>query len=246
MADETKSKNQTTNVSHVPIVDVFSEDEKTQSMSPAHRPVVVEIEDVLSQTEEPLEPPTPTYQPQPEVAHDLPPFFKQDLSVEPAVVPPVPERPKSPKRTVALILLILALLLLGAGGVVWYTRSIFAPVTLPQETPTPMPSIEPIMTPAPVASDSAVASASALLKGKVKVDVLNGTKVAGLASTNASILKTAGYVMGRVGNGESAGTIVYDPQYEVLAKDIQKLLTKFTFTLNPVAGEKTIVVTLGE
>ncbi|MEP7166643.1 MAG: LytR C-terminal domain-containing protein [Candidatus Woesebacteria bacterium] len=285
--------------SHVPIVNVFDEeDSKTEALQPARRPVVVEIEDA-GPDEEPLQSPTaPMAAPAAPVHHahrvpemytpeipetqsaaapnggpSLPSFFAEDL--QPNVVPVYSEPADTPlntieatmpqavvgeihqeaqrgngKKIVGIVLMILALIVLAIGGLVLYAKNLFAPVALPTPTPTPEATMHPTPTlsPTPAASSSATASASAELKKKIKVDVLNGTKTVGLAAKEAAILKTAGYVMGTVGNGkpENAGTIIVPPAYRALANDIVSLLKDFTFTVTENAKFTSIQVTLGE
>jgi hypothetical protein len=155
------------------------------------------------------------------------------------------------KKLIGIILVVLAIIVLAIGGLFLYAKNLFAPVELPKATPRPLPTVRPVATPAasPVASDSGkVASVSAEMKKKVKVDVLNGTKVAGLASKEAAIIKKAGYTTGTVGNGkpENAGTIVVSPTYKAVAVDIQKILADFTFTVKEDEKMTSVQVTLGE
>lgn len=155
------------------------------------------------------------------------------------------------KKIIGIVLVILAIIVLAIGGLFLYAKSLFAPVELPKATPTPLPTVRPVATPAtsPIASDSGkVASVSAEMKKKVKVDVLNGTKIAGLATKEAAVIKKAGYTTGTVGNGvpANAGTIVVSPTYKAIAADIQKLLADFTFTVKEDEKMTTVQVTLGE
>lgn len=305
--------------SHVPIVNVFDEEEPQQeSLQPARRPVVVEIEDAAPEAplQSPVEPaldtpmaapsaptiqqapvqPVTQYQPsqpasqqtyvpqapvqsQPEAVDTvLPSFFAQDLqsNVQPVQTSSqAPFQPDTPlgtieatmpqavvgeinqeasggngKKILGIILVVIALIVLAVGGLVLYAKNLFAPVPLPTATPTSVatPRAVPTATPASEASGSATASQSAELKKKVKVDVLNGTKTAGLAAKQAAILKTAGFVTGTVGNGDAdnAGTIVVSPANKALATEIITLLKEFTFTVTESSKAATIQVTLGE
>lgn len=158
------------------------------------------------------------------------------------------------KKIIGIILILIAVVLLGIGAFVVYSKTQTAtpeptptPISQPTATPTPLPSAT------PQASDSAslVATNSAefvALKKKYKVDVLNGTKVAGLASKQAALIKKEGYTTGTVGNGdeEKAGTITVPTAAAALAKDLERILSDFTFTVTEDAKATGIVVTLGE
>lgn len=158
------------------------------------------------------------------------------------------------KKIIGIILILIAIVLLGVGAFVVYSKTQSAtnepeptPISQPTATPTPVPSAT------PQASDSAslVATNSAefaALKKKYKVDVLNGTKVAGLASKQAALVKKEGYTTGTVGNGdeEKAGTISVPTAAAALAKDLKRILSDFTFTVTEDAKATSIVVTLGE
>ncbi len=159
----------------------------------------------------------------------------------------------SNKKLIGIILMVLAVLILAIGGLFLYARNLFSPTSVPTPSPevvaTPRPT--PVSTPTPVASASATplpASESAALKKKVKVDVLNGTKIAGLATKQAAVIKAAGFVTGTVGNGDAAdaGTIVVAPTYKALVIEIQNALKEFTFKVTEDAKATSITVTLGE
>lgn len=159
----------------------------------------------------------------------------------------------SNKKLIGIILMVLAVLILAIGGLFLYARNLFTPTTVATPTPeviaTPIPT--PVMSATPIATASATplpASESAALKKKVKVDVLNGTKTAGLASKEAAVIKAAGFTTGTVGNGkpENAGTIVVAPAYKALAAEIQVVLKDFTFKITEDAKATAIVVTLGQ
>ncbi len=158
------------------------------------------------------------------------------------------------KKIIGIILMLIAVVLLGVGAFVVYSKTQSS-----SNEPAPTPMIQPTATPTPVpsatpqASDSAslVATNSAefiALKKKYKVDVLNGTKVAGLASKQAALVKKEGYTTGTVGNGdeEKAGTITVPATAAALAKDLQRILADFTFTITEDTKATSITVTLGE
>ncbi len=160
------------------------------------------------------------------------------------------------KKIIGIIFVVIALIILLAGILMIYAKKLSSPLNLPESSPTPLvtqPTSDPtpVLSPTPTASGSATASPSAeltALKKKYKVDVLNGTKVAGLAAKGADILKKQGYTLGTVGNGTAAnaGTIVSASASADLAKDIQKQLSDFTFTLKTDSKATNVVVTLGD
>lgn len=173
-----------------------------------------------------------------------------------AIVSEMSEGGDSKKKWIGIALIVLALLILLIGIFIIYAKKLSSPpatvtptplVTQPQATSKPVASATPVAT----QSGSLTATTSAEFKAlqkKVKVDVLNGTKIAGLASKQASILKEAGYVTGRVGNGETAnaGTIVTASSSAALVSDIQRILSDFTFKVTQDPKVTTVVVTLGE
>ncbi len=196
----------------------------------------------------------------PSVSFDLP-QTPQDSPATPGVVPQAMvgeiheiNEGGNAKKIIGIVLMLIALVLLGIGAFVVYSKTMSGtteptptPISQPTATPTPVP------TATPQASDSAslVATNSAefvALKKKFKVDVLNGTKVAGLASKQAALVKKEGYTTGTVGNGdeEKAGTITVPATATALAKDLQRILSDFTFTITEDAKATSIVVTLGE
>jgi hypothetical protein len=101
------------------------------------------------------------------------------------------------KKIIGIIFVVIALIILLAGILMIYAKKLSSPLNLPESSPTPLvtqPTSDPtpVLSPTPTASGSATASPSAeltALKKKYKVDVLNGTKVAGLAAKGADILK---------------------------------------------------------
>lgn len=159
------------------------------------------------------------------------------------------------KKIIGIVLIVVALVLLVVGALVVYAKRLSEPVVVPTPEPTSIPvaSPTPALSATPVASGSASSTATGSgtltdLKKKVKVDVLNGTKVAGLASKQAAVIKAGGYTTGTVGNGDAdeAGTIVIPTGYATVAADLQKLLADFTFTITEDKAAKNVVVTLGE
>lgn len=160
------------------------------------------------------------------------------------------------KKLFGILLIVVAVMLLSLGLLVLYAKNIQQ--SSPGPTPasvitTPVPTTKAAMSPSPVATGSGSLTASgsgtlADLKKKVKVDILNGTTVAGLASKQATVVKKAGYLTGTVGNGkpENAGTIAVSTANMALAQDIQKLLTEFTFTITKNEKLTTVQVTLGQ
>ncbi len=160
------------------------------------------------------------------------------------------------RKLIGIVLIVVALIVLLAGILVVYAKKLSSPTVVP--TPTPMLT-QPTMAPTPVPTATPVASGSGSLvatdsaefadmKKKIKVDVLNGTKISGLASKQAALLKAAGYTTGRVGNGdaEAAGTIVVPTGHTPIAKDIQNILKDMTFTVTEDKKATAVVVTLGE
>lgn len=158
----------------------------------------------------------------------------------------------SNKKLIGIILMVLAVLILAIGGLFLYARNLFSPTSvatpIPEVVATPRPTPVPTATPAASASATLSASESAALKKKVKVDVLNGTKISGFATKQAALLKTAGFTTGTVGNGkaEEAGTIVYPAAYKGLVTEIKATLKDLTFTASESAKATSIVVTLGQ
>lgn len=158
------------------------------------------------------------------------------------------------KKWVGIALIIVAIILLSIGLLALYAKRLMTPVSVPSPTPlsqpTARPTLFPSTTPAATASAKPATASGTLkeLKAKYKVDVLNGTKVAGLASKQASLVKTAGYTTGTVGNGkpESAGTIVVPTGATAMGTDLQTVLADFTFTISEEKTAKAVVVTLGQ
>lgn len=81
---------------------------------------------------------------------------------------------------------------------------------------------------------------------QIKVAILNGTSQTGFAANVAQEFKTAGYVVGSTGNGETTTTtkVVYDPKYKAALETMKAALPKATFTA--VAGHgATFTITVG-
>ncbi|HSW90348.1 MAG TPA: LytR C-terminal domain-containing protein [Patescibacteria group bacterium] len=153
------------------------------------------------------------------------------------------------KKLLGIFFMALAVLVIAiaAGYMIVQKRSEGGNVAPTSDTiPAPVinaPSALPQATPPPAGSG---ATTSAILKD-LKVNVLNGTTIAGQAAKEASVLKSAGYTIGTVGNGDptKAGIIEYPTGLADFAAGIQKTLTGFTFTLKESPGlTKTVVVTL--
>lgn len=226
-----------TGMSQEPVLPSFFEQDLKHDTAPAGMPVMPSI--TLTQ---PVQPNQQTV------------ISSVEANIPQAVVGEINEISESGdgnKKMIGIVLMVIAVIILAIAGLFLYARNLFSPVAIPTPTPTPVATARPTIPPTatPSASDSGkLSSASAELKKKVKVDVLNGTKVAGLAAKQATVLKTSGYTTGTVGNGkpENAGTIVVAPTYKVLAEDIVKLLKDFTFTIKEDAKMTSIQVTLGE
>jgi hypothetical protein len=160
---------------------------------------------------------------------------------------------KGEKRNLLVTFFIIAGMVLVAAGIVGTylfivnkpgssgTNSNPTPANPVVETTTPSATATP--TPKPSASPSADLET---LKKKTKVNVLNGTKIVGLAAKQAAALKKAGYITGTVGNGDpnQAGTITVPTGSLILGQDIQETLSTFTFTVKESATAKDATVVL--
>jgi hypothetical protein len=147
--------------------------------------------------------------------------------------------------------IVVGMILIAAGlvGLYWVTSRKSMGNTQP--TPTPTVVATPVPTPLIIIHDtpaSSSASMSAQIKKALKVNVLNGTKVVGLAAKEASVLKKAGFTIGTVGNGDpdNAGTIVVPTGKLDIGNTVKDALTNFTFTVTEDEKVKDITVTLGQ
>lgn len=189
------------------------------------------------------------------------PSVSQDKTLETAVpqafvseVREVASEVKRERKGTLVTIFILLGMVLVAGGVV----GLFVMNTKKQEgtvTPTASPVSESEATPSPTPtiiidteSQTPEASVSAEVKKEVKVDVLNGTAIKGLAAKEAANLRKAGFSIGAVGNGEpsKAGTIVVPEGKLALGEEIKAVLANYTFTVSQDAQVSVITVTLGE
>lgn len=155
---------------------------------------------------------------------------------------------KERKGVLVTFFIILGMILL-AGGIVGLflvssKKGETTIVSTPQVAATPAPTPSPKV----IVSTETIASASAELKQSVKVNVLNGTAIKGLAAKEAAVLKQNGFTLGTVGNGNPAlaGTIVVPTEKLVLGEEIKALLSDFTFTVTEDSKVSAITVTLGE
>ncbi len=156
------------------------------------------------------------------------------------------------KGTLVTIFIIFGMILV-AGGVlglfVMNTRkqngaqSTPEPTAVVEATPEPTPTV--IINTGDMGS---TASVSAEVKKEVKVNVLNGTAIKGLANKEAAILRKNDFTIGTVGNGDpaKAGTIVVPTGRLDMGEEIKSLLTDITFTVTEDAEVTAITVTLGE
>lgn len=100
-------------------------------------------------------------------------------------------QPKPKGKMNKWTLIIIGLLILGGGGVFFFTRG------SKEVTPTPAPTVEGLSTstpePTPTPAD----------KSKVKIEIQNGTGIAGEAAYLQGVLKSLGYSDIKVGNAES-------------------------------------------
>ncbi len=158
------------------------------------------------------------------------------------------------KGTLVTFFIILGMILVAVGAVGLYILSVKKNTQVvtpaPTSQPTPVAQATPAATPTVIvttATGSAVPTTSSPTT-KLKVNVLNGTKVKGLAAKEAALLKKAGYVLGTVGNGDpgKAGTITVPTGSSSVAEGIKSILSNFTFTVSEDPKAKDITVTLGD
>lgn len=205
---------------------------------------------------EPQEPENPARTTQPQEMKELEKTIPQAFVGE---IDEITDDVKSEKKKlIGILCIVVAVLLLSIGLLVVYAKNVQQSTMEPSPTPeglvaTPRPTITPSSSPTPIATKSGTLTATASgaladLKKKVKIDVLNGTTISGLAAKEAANLKKAGFVTGTVGNGkpENAGTIAVSSANVALATEIQKLLATYTFTITKNEKLVSVQVTLGE
>lgn len=211
-----------------------------------------------------------------EVEQKLPDFFVPDTETTPAAVEPkgealtqtsvlesvVPQafvgevrqvagEVQSEKKGTKITALIILGLLLVAGGVIGLL-TLNAKRGENQEilpTPTPMTQVEATPTPSPtVVIKTATQSASVDpgLWKSLRVHVLNGTTIKGLAAKEALVIKKLGFTIASVGNGDAtrAGTIVVPEGKTDAGEAIQAGMENYVFTItqDPQAKELTVVL----
>lgn len=145
---------------------------------------------------------------------------------EPSVWTPEEEE-KSGSRKLIFIILIIIVLVLGliAGGVFVYKNALKGTKEVPEPTPVP-PSPTPTMTteeftPSPTASPSAE-----IKRGDFKIQVLNGSGVAGVAGRALEFLEGLGYKDIEVGNADSYDYEETEVSIKEEKKDYLDLLLK--------------------
>lgn len=209
------------------------------------------------------------------IKQDLPAFFKEEQA-ETSTTTDEPVKPKSydediipqafvsevkevasevkreRKGTLVTAFIIIGMVLVASGIVGLLFINTKKQGESAVATPTPTPRVEVSATPVPTPTiivNTATVSAVPVSKVGVKVNVLNGTTIKGLASKEAAILKADGFTLGTVGNGvpEKAGTITAPKGKESLVEEIKTKLVGFTFTSSSTAsGSAEITVTLGQ
>ncbi len=155
------------------------------------------------------------------------------------------------KGTLVTVFIVLGMILV-AGGIVglFFLNTKRQNGSAQTSAATPVVEATPEPTPTVIVT-TASASASLVteeMKQGIKVNVLNGTTIKGLAAKEAAIIKKNGYTLGTVGNGDpaSAGKIVVPTGKLDLGEDIKALLPDITLSVSEDAKATTITVTLGE
>lgn len=212
-----------------------------------------------------------------EVEQKLPDFFVPDTDTTPTAVEPkgealtqtnvlesvVPQafvgevrqvagEVQSEKKGTKITALIILGLLLLAGGVIGLL-SLNAKRGENQKilpTPTPMTQVEATPTPTPtivIKTATQSASVDPGLWKSLRVHVLNGTTVKGLAAKEAAVIKKLGFTIASVGNGEvaRAGTIVVPEGKLDAGEAIQAGLENYVFTVSEDPKAKELTVVLG-
>lgn len=122
-------------------------------------------------------------------------------------------QPKPKVKMNKWFLIVIGLLILGGGGVYFFTRG------AGEEIPTPTPNVGGIATSTPAPTPTATPAD----KSTVKIEVQNGTGVTGEAAYLQGVLKNLGYTNVEVGNAEDQDqtktTVTFSRDLSSLVKD---------------------------
>ena len=156
------------------------------------------------------------------------------------VVAPVEVIEEEVEKSNYLWIIIPTALLIGAlvGGLITYFSGL-SRLQVADQTPSPVPSVEPMVTSTPVASPS-----STIKREDLKVQVLNGSGISGEAGKAKTLLEGLGYKNVDTGNASSSDYAQTEISIKTTSKDalatvIKDLSTKYS----AVEASKPLVVT---
>lgn len=175
----------------------------------------------------------------PDVEEKTPVEVTEKSKIE-QVTTPVEVIEEEVEKTNYLWIIIPTALLIGAlvGGLITYFSGL-SRLQVADQTPSPVPSIEPVVTSTPVASPS-----STIKREDLKVQVLNGSGISGEAGKAKTLLEGLGYKNVDTGNASSSDFAQTEISIKTTNKDalatvIKDLSTKYS----AVEASKPLVIT---
>jgi hypothetical protein len=149
--------------------------------------------------------------------------------------------PKSNKKYFMIGLVLLLLGIVGVGFGINYFSTSGSGTNVISSAPTPQPTLEPTSTPVPYN------------KKEIKIQILNGTSVAGGAKTYAEKFETGGFAKPTVGNAENSDfketTVGMKAENQLLKEDVAKILgvdsSKLKFESLSNSESADVIITIG-